>query len=831
MDLYFILKISLTTVCSFWGVFWIDATSDETAQHSYKAVAQLGAVAENIKAAMTWLASQVHRWLLVIDNVDDPEMDVEKYLPGGGRGHVLLTTRRPALRRLGNSGQGFFELEKLEEGEAQELLLKHAQERRPWSEFTISKADRITSVLGYLPLALVYAGQAIADGVTTLADYISWFEESWDRIRGEFRTSGRQVEDTGKNVFAPYEAMLKTLGEDPSRSAQNAIELLKMFSFMHNENVSFEMLVKAAHNPPNVEASTRQRLEEEERKNLIDKGMKFPTTSKSWRQSLRNKILQVAVWYGQRTSSLVLPSVLRDGDGFTFSVHDLRAAISRLTQKSLVTVRRKDDDEFYSMHPLVQKWVRERPKMSIGERALWCQAAGTMLSQCIPLPPLGSTESEIRFRRQLLPHVDAVRRFQEQTERTMERSRNKRMFKSIFLPHVAPMTPARAQQCARFSRLYSECSRFQDAENLQVKVRDYAIGMLGADDERTVSITLALSGTYWMLTRMRDAVDLQMQALETCQKTLGPEHPKTLKIMDALGKSEIIRGRYKESKKLLEVALEGMRKVLPADHQDIFLALDNLGTAWHRYFAYDNAIECHTQAVAGLTNALGPEHHDTITAKENLATALSEKAIDFTEKMGHIKFTEQNTQDLEAAFKLQREVLEVRQRNLGREDNWTLWSVCILGRIKTALGFCEEAEREMRVALAAGIRNLGERHNGILTGTGHLARVLVAQKRYDEAEQIFQDITAKSLYEKVSRAEGESPDQLLNVWFYAGCCQLNGRPQKAIELLEGVTSGLTSIGATRHLFWQRVLAKLDELRREVDAIQKAKEEPLILESG
>ena len=240
----------------------------------------------------------------------------------------------------------------------------------------------------------------------------------------------------------------------------------------------------------------------------------------------------------------VLPSALQNDKKVPFSVHRLRAALTRLTQKSLITDRHKNGNDVYSMHPLIQKWVRERPQMSIGERGLWCQAAVTMINQCIPLPPLGGKGPDVTFRRQLLPHVDAVRKFQGETQHRLEKNQEMRMLSSLLLLQTPVMDRAKAQKYARFSRLYSECGRYHDAKDLQVQLKDYAIRMLGLEDDRTTLIILALSGTYWALTRVSDAAVLQEQTLETCYNALGPDHPRTLKVMDALGKSECFRGRF-----------------------------------------------------------------------------------------------------------------------------------------------------------------------------------------------------------------------------------------------------------------------------------------------
>lgn len=257
-----------------------------------------------------------------------------------------------------------------------------------------------------------------------------------------------------------------------------------------------------------------------------------------------------------------------------------------------------------------------------------------MLKQCVPLPPLGADDSDVAFRRQLLPHLDADRKYQKELQRGLEKHQKGRTLFWFPLLKTCAIDRFKAQQYARVSRLYFECGRFHDAENLQVQVKDYAINMLGLEDDRTTLIMLALSGTYWALTRVIDAAALHNQALEICQNTLGLHHHRTLKVMDALGSSESFRGRFKEARKLHEDALAGMQKILPAGHGDIFLAMDSLGVVWNRYSDYDKAANFHTEAIAGLTKALGREHPETLEAKENLAMTCLEMTLDLEQEIG-----------------------------------------------------------------------------------------------------------------------------------------------------------------------------------------------------
>ena len=127
--------------------------------------------------------------------------------------------------------------------------------------------------------------------------------------------------------------------------------------------------------------------------------------------------------------------------------------------------------------------------------------------------------------------------------------------------------------------------------------------------------------------------------------------------------------------------------------------------------------------------------------------------LNFGQENGLGKALEKGADSLQKAHTLEYEVLETCRKNLGKENNWTLLAICNLGRIKSSLGHLEEAEADIRPALKAGIRNLGKEYFAILSGKTHLARVVTAQKRYDEAETIFQGVVVKDPYDKGWRAE------------------------------------------------------------------------------
>ena len=110
----------------------------------------------------------------------------------------------------------------------------------------------------------------------------------------------------------------------------------------------------------------------------------------------------------------------------------VRYALRELVQMSLVTHHESNDS--YSMHPLVHRWARERPGMSTSEQAVWSHIAATTIAHSILLPPLGDTEAEELFRRDILPHIDHVRKCQEAVERRIMENRKRRWYGLVQSP-------------------------------------------------------------------------------------------------------------------------------------------------------------------------------------------------------------------------------------------------------------------------------------------------------------------------------------------------------------------------------------------------------------
>ncbi|KAK2748973.1 hypothetical protein FQN57_007256 [Myotisia sp. PD_48] len=787
----------------FWGVFWIDGSSYENAQHSYAEIAKIGGVEPNANAAKNWLSSLEHPWLLLIDNADDPEIDMMRYFPKGESGVILITTRNPSNKRHGTEGCLFFHFDKLETDEASDLLLAAAVFPRPWGELARKQAANIAQVLGYLPLALIHAGKAILDKLCSLSDYTEYYERTWSRIRrSRSRSASRGMEAehvSSMSVYSSYEMIYLGLESKRDQRSMDALELLRMFSFFYRENIAFDLLKTAALNPRR-EREDAQAKEEQDAKKKKKKKHMIRRQARTWKTVFRDWGVTIA---GQLTrSSTILPEVLRDADDTPFEEDRLRSALSLLVRLGMITSQ--DENNSYWMHPLVHTWVRERPGTSTAEQAIWCQAAATVLVQSIffQAPHAYEARNET-LKRQIHPHVEHVLRLQEAIDKRLEENQ-KALYRPWPLTWLIPQPGFRSFQAAeyaKFSLVYMHCGYYAKAEVLQLQVKDYIFANLGPESTYGIKIALLLSFTYALQAHSNEARILQYQVLEAAKKYYGPNDPMTLQIMDSLGATCVLCSRLEEANRLHTEVIEklsGLEDFGP-EHENTWTAMDNLSKVKLKLFDIEEGFRLQSQAYEGLQKILGPTHPKTLEAKDNLA--------------GICGFI--GEEHLPRAHQMSEEVVQIRVKELGREHPLTLKSKLTLAKIKTAMNQFEEAEEIFLEGLPAAERNLGEYHLGTLTGRTWLGHLYWRQGRYSEAATVWEDVIEKRNYELSKRADGEHADRLQAMWFLAHCYEDQGRIDDALKICEQLTELLRTFGGETtkkpHKLWQYVAEKKEEL--------------------
>lgn len=105
-------------------VVYADATSVETIETTLKAFADLKGIGNTYKISLQWLEFKQERWLLVLDNADDPSVNMLKYIPVNSQGSILITTRNQELLLLAQEPGSTCKISSMEPEEALQLLVK-----------------------------------------------------------------------------------------------------------------------------------------------------------------------------------------------------------------------------------------------------------------------------------------------------------------------------------------------------------------------------------------------------------------------------------------------------------------------------------------------------------------------------------------------------------------------------------------------------------------------------------------------------------------------------------------------------------------------------------
>ncbi|KAH7348666.1 hypothetical protein BKA65DRAFT_584483 [Rhexocercosporidium sp. MPI-PUGE-AT-0058] len=790
----------------FWGVFSINGASRETANQSFKTIAEIAGVALNERAAKSWLSSlsEDQSWLLIIDNVDDPDLEIDEFFPEGKRGFILITTRVRENIRHGNIGQKWFTFNTLEQDSAIELLLRRARIKEPWSESTKAFADTIAKALGYLPLGLVHAATAISKGLCRLYEYLGCFQDALARLRKESKKKGSVATDKSNDVYfgvySSYELIYSRLEESRTEENQDAIELLKIFAFFDREDIRFDMLEAAAVNPgKEVEAEKRLKLEREE-----------SGATDSWTVFINELRFALRTEFLKDRSPPTLPTMLRqvmqnpsDDDMVLRDFKKwLRMALHVLQQWSLAT--HYEERDTYSVHPLIHDWVRSRPQMTLGEQAAWSQAAANTLEQSIILPNNGTpTLQEVELQRSCLLHLIYLRDRRREIIATINSNvRSRRPPRSLFpvvqaTPDTVVKNQAQAKQSAKFSYIYFLCGRYSEAQILQEAVRDYLVPNLGLEHSLSMRSSIFLAKTYWLGGgRFNDAAVLTEDVFAAAKRELGGMHQTTLSVMDELGVIRKFQGRFLEAQELLQKAVEGRHVVCGPEHQDTLCSVDNLGSLYWTVFEWNKSKQQHTRALEGILKhpTMGPDHEKTILAKEHLAVI--------------------GEQYYEEAHEMMLDVVERRIRTMGKEAPWTLMALCNLAVTKHLLGNNNEAEDIIRKGLIIAERNLGVDHPGVLSAKRRLARVLTAQSKFEEAEKLYVYLLDRQHYQGGIResgsVKGDQKDRIFTLYQFVEFWEAQKDYKQALAHCHDLCQILhTSI----HPIAEMSRSKRDDLRR------------------
>lgn len=647
-------------------------------------------------AGRHFLNQQQPPWLLIVDNADNPALELDSLFPKGFSAHILVTTRNPRFRKHGSLGS--IELQGLAEEEALELLLTRAEIPEPWDTPTKKDGNLIAKSLGYLALALIHAGNCICQQICTLSSYLNLHSASRRDIQ---RRSGsparpklelRDDADMVDAVYSTFDVSFEYLERKGTVRSRDAIELLRISAFYHFGKIPENIFTRAVTNRRKVSAS-----------------------------SANNFVVSWLKYFNVLETEKKLPDFLMES-GSDLSESRVTWALDELQSLSLIS--RNALEGTFSMHPLVHQWARD--KLTSAEKAAWVSISLNTLLEAVVLQldskqkDKSDAKADGLFHQNVLPHLNAC--LQEHgspvSDSTASASKLSLMFSTLLRPNRPQIVRAELLNAGKCAIIFGERGQFERAAVYLGEVKDTLLHLQGLYSERTMLVMLYLANLYWGLGRLEESINLLDRVVQARTYASGPEHEQTLIAMSTLGRAYWLHGDYVRSLAVLQSTTSKMEAVLGESHSQTLAALDNYGMtlgSWHRF---DEARKVHKRVLDFREKSLGPDDPDTLSTKMNLATSLLDLG------------------QLEEAEQLMQIVYEKRQQQLGKEHPWTLWTLCYLTKIYIERGSAAEAERLLTWGIEAGTRSLSKDHLGVLMGQGYLALAYARQGKLQQAESL-----------------------------------------------------------------------------------------------
>ena len=689
-------------------VLWARAESTDTLSASYTEIAMLLNLPERneqeqplvIQATKRWL--QTHQdWLLILDNADEPDL-IAPFLPHVMSGHLLITTRATALRRLGVVSP--FVVETLAPEEGALLLLRRAGLLPPDVPFEQATqqdqtlALQITHELGGLPLALDQAGAYLEATGTSLALY----QEIYQQHRADLLKERRGAEQDHPDPVAT--TWLLSFQKVEARNAA-AAELLRLCAFLAPDALGEELLLQGKGILGSVLSpviADRYLLE-----NAFEALRAYSLiTRDSYQKTLTVHRLVQAVVRDTLPRSVqqewMQRAVLLLNAAFPRVQFETWAACERCLSHTFQCVQWIEDEQIISqdaVHLLNQMgyYLTERARykeaepllqraLTISERELGTEHLDTATS----LNNLASLSGRLgRYEEAELAYLRALDIRQRQLGET----------------HLDTATSLND-----LALLYARQGKYVEAEPLLQRALAIREQQLGPEHSQTATSLNIIAYLYEQQGKYAEAEPVYLRALTIRERKLGPEHPSTATSLNNLALLYARQGKYVEAEPLLQRALNIREKQLGPKHPRTATSLNNLAYLYRSQGKYTEAEPLYQQALDIRERQLGATHPDTASSLNNLAVLYNKQK----------RYTEAET------F-LQR-ALTIREKQLGETHPDTATTINNLASVYEGQGRYIEAERLYQRALTIREQQLGQGHPDTQATRESLAALLQHMK-------------------------------------------------------------------------------------------------------
>ncbi|AKJ08601.1 hypothetical protein ABB07_00610 [Streptomyces incarnatus] len=658
-----------------WRVFWVRwRDGAELAQQMVQAALACGLPEAELEAARAGQASlpdvvwrqlsRVRRWLLVVDNADEPHeigpagepvAEYRGWIRPHGRGLLVVTSRDGGEQTWGPCAR-LLPLEPLPVRPAGQVLLDAAP-----AAGTAEQARELAARLGGLPLALHAAGTYLA-GPTSRYRTFAAYRQALERelrfllgaahpnashpqvaravVRHTWEVSLDQLAREGNALARPLLRLLALLAQAPVPLSLITPDLLSVVTGHDVTAVALEAAFAGLHRYgllglPHSPGSTGPASGSSEGAQVV----LHPLIREINAVALTAETSELAVWHralAERLTAAVHEANQRGRAGWPAAVllaphlpllldyADPRTATDhRTTLNALARVLQKAGA--FGAARLLHERV-----LDVETRMLGPEHPDTLTSRNNlgnALFGMGEPAEAIRLLRQTLEDRARI----------------------LGLVHPDTLTSRNDLACA-----LDGTGEHAEAVGLLRQTLNDRTRVLGPEHPHTLasrdSLGLALDG----MGEHAQAVRMHRRTLEDRIRVLGPEHHLTLLSRHNLASALTRAGEQTEAIQLLRQALNDHARILGDEHPHTLASRDSLGLALDGMGEHAQAVRVHRQTLEDRTRILGPEHPDTLASRHNLALALTSAG------------------EQAEAIQLLRRTLDDRVRILGDEHTHTL---------------------------------------------------------------------------------------------------------------------------------------------------------------
>ncbi len=706
-------------------VLWLNASSRGISAALHVLIDQLSLVVEEpvdeqkqIQAIKRWLHSQ-ERWLLILDNLDDLSL-IKQLVPNQG-GHVLLTV----LYQTTGTFAHVFHVRPMDTQQGALFLLRRIgiiEEQAQLDTASAENCANATSVaerLGGLPLVLDQAGAYIEETpLCDLARYLTVYE----------RERANLLSQRGKFSEDHPESIMVTLSMAFTQVAQcspDAIELLRLFAFLHPDAIPGEMFEQGA-----------------------------------------------GVFEGALQK-------------YASGAADWDAPFSALFDYSLV--HRCSSSTLLSMHRIVQEVVIEQLTEEL--RRYWAYQAVRLVNSIFPEAEFSNWQICHTYLPQAQKCVELIERFhfdQDEAAALLWRLGDYYYQRAMFSEAARSLTralhlyeqqkesnpPKIAEILNMLGLVYSEQGTYSLAEEVFQRVIEIQEQVLAANHLDTVPAFNNLGLLYSTQGKWQQAETYYQRALSVYEAAVDVNLLEVAATLNSLAVLCDDQGKYREAEELYLRILAIEESILVADHPDIATICNNLGIAYEEQGNYRQAKSMYRRALAIREKSCGEKDYRTAQSMSNLAGILVlqkkyRKAEDYYQRalvvyietfsaehpevaliytcLASLARLQKNYQQAEMYW---RKALVINERMLGNEHPEMARAFNGLGRVYLLQERNADAVSFLEQALAIRIQVLGLEHLDTAETKGLLAEGFVRQERYEEAEQLFRQ--ALNVYQQAA---------------------------------------------------------------------------------